>query len=747
MILIPSVKADGQTFKPIFKPEITITKTSETITIDGEMTESIWSTASKVNNFSERYPGDLTKPTVETEVYLTYDDKNLYLFFKCFDDPNSIRATKSQRDQFSGNDMVTVTIDTYGDASLAYEFFVNPYGIQQDMLWSAVSDEEDISVDMVWESAAQITSEGYQVEISIPFTSVRYTSQEVQEWRIDFGRIRPRESEFKYNWAARDRNNPCWVCQLGILKGIQKIHQKRNIELLPTFVGYQSGHLNNFDNPLEGFYNEKIDGELSMSGKYTISSGVVLESAVNPDYSQIESDATQIDVNSATSLYYPERRPYFQEGSDLFSTIWGTFYTRTIDDPQFTAKVTARSDNKSIAFLTAVDENSPYMIPLELTNYMAYPGKSLVNVLRGKHTFGGKSQVGFMYTDRRFDVGGYNLLYSADGVVYLSERLKTRFQLIGTKTKEPNDTLLTSHVGDLIFDKGEKTAAFDGESYGGGAYVGNLDYKSRNLSVYTSYERVDPSYRTVTGFDTRNNYHSAYFNTSYKFYPQHSILEKIDLSNGYYHRWNLDNKTIDQTFQPRLRLYFRYAQIYIAMGVNRVKEKWMDNYYNSLTEVFLIQSSPSDKFSIYFIIDRGEDIARYVKNESGGLGVKSNRVSMNIAFDLKPIDKLTINSEFNYLQHSNPESDEKFFKGYISRTKIEYQANKELSLRLVAQYNNFSNSWDIDPLLTYRLNSFTVCYIGSTYDYNQYETGSENIKDWAMSSRQYFMKIQYLVQL
>ena len=164
-----------QEYQPVFKPSLTIQKTTNKVDIDGNLTESIWENAQVIENFVERSPGDNVQPKVKTYAMITYDEDHLYVAFKCFDDPTQIRATMCQRDQFTANDAVSIHLDTYGDATWAYEFLVNPYGIQKDFLWTNTVGE-DSGFDLIWESAGKITSEGYQVEIAIPFSSLRLTS-------------------------------------------------------------------------------------------------------------------------------------------------------------------------------------------------------------------------------------------------------------------------------------------------------------------------------------------------------------------------------------------------------------------------------------------------------------------------------------------------------------------------------------------------------------------------------------------
>jgi len=277
-------------WEPVFNPKLKIDRTMAPIKIDGHLDDSGWMSAGTTRNFVERYPGDKTKPEVETLAYVTYDDNHLYVAFFCHDDPASIRATMCQRDQFSSDDAVVLLVDTYGDASWAYEFFVNPYGVQKDRLWSSVGGE-DQGYDLIWESAAQITDSGYQVEMAVPFSSMRFPNREVQTWKIDLWRNRPRESFNQYSWAAYDRNEQCWVCQWGTVEGISDVKPGKGLEIMPALVARQHSGLMNYRDPDSHFADHKGEGDPSLSAKYSVSSDVTIEASLNPDFSQIEADA------------------------------------------------------------------------------------------------------------------------------------------------------------------------------------------------------------------------------------------------------------------------------------------------------------------------------------------------------------------------------------------------------------------------------------------------------------------------
>jgi len=449
ILLIGSIPASAsKTFQPVYKPTLEVKRTGEPIKIDGILDDSAWKSASRAVNFVERSPGDMIKPEVETEAFITYDDEYLYVAFACYDDPSTIRATMCQRDQFYSDDAVCLLVDTYGEATWAYEFFVNPYGVQKDNLWTSVQGE-DSGFDMVWKSAAQITDNGYHVEIAIPFSSMRFPNKDVQSWKMDFWRNRPRESYNQYSWAAYDRDEQCWPCQWGTVEGIKNVVPGKGMEILPTFVANQLGGLSDGSDPAS-FTNEDIDGELSLSAKYSISSDITIEAAYNPDFSQVEADADQIDVNTTIALYYPERRPYFQEGSDLFRTLFNSFYTRTVNDPEYTVKVTGRKEGLSVGFMSALDKTTPYIAPHYEGSYNPPngTGESYVNILRALKSFGDNSQLGFIITDRRFEHDGYGTVLGLDGNIRLSKNYSIVGQVLTTYTREPDDSASTKEMED-----------------------------------------------------------------------------------------------------------------------------------------------------------------------------------------------------------------------------------------------------------------------------------------------------------
>jgi len=750
-----------KSFEPVFKPSLAIDKTTAGIKIDGDLGDTGWHFAGKVENFNERSPGDKTKPEVETMAYMTFNEDYLYVAFVCHDDPSQLRATMCQRDQFGSDDAVCLLIDTYGDASWAYELLVNPYGIQKDRLWSSVGGE-DAGFDLIWESAAQITDSGYQVEMAIPFSSLRFPNRDTQNWKVDFWRNRPRDSFNQYSWAAYDRNEQCWVCQWGDVSGISHVKPGKGLEVLPTYIANQSGQQPgnqevNFD-PGKTFDNTGITGELSLNGKYTINSNVIAEGSYNPDFSQVEGDASQIDVNTTFALFYPERRPFFQEGSDLFRTLFNSFYTRTVNDPIYATKLTGRLDKGSFGFLSAYDENTPYIIPLDESSITINSGKSLVNSFRVLRSIGDDSQVGFIINDRRQDGVGSNTVVAVDHDIRLSRTLSIDGQYIYTHTTEPSASVLNGtdiYVFDSVYfdpDVGHKTAMFDGDSFSGTAMIARLQRNARSLNFNIGYNQVSPTYRTQTGYDPTINYRHVDLGATYVFYPENSLFEQISPNVYYNRRWDFKGRIRWGYTNFNLNGRIKYAQTNFGMSYYYGSQTFRETFFNGLWNAQAhLGSQPMDQIGYYVQFEYGRDFSRYSL-------IEGNQVSFYAEVELKPIDRILIEPNFSFVQFDLSNDNGVLYKGFITRTRIRYQANRELSMRLVVEYDDFEEEWNIAPLVTYRLSSFSVFYIGSTYNYNNLEIMGNGIEDtdpnyrparsfWKLTSQQFFMKLQYLFQV
>jgi len=762
MLLLMSAAAAQDDFKPVFKPSLQISRAPGDIKIDGQLNDAGWKNAPVAANFAENEPGDNVRPPVETRAMLTYDDDNLYVAIVCYDDPAKIRASWCERDRMYNDDNVGFFFDTYGDASWAYTLNINPHGIQADAIWSS-GYGEDSKYDLIWESAGQITDSGYQVEAAIPFSSLRFPDKERQTWRIEFWRHHYRDSHHNISWSAYDRDEPCWPCQWGTLTGIENVKPGRGIEFIPAFIGYQSGEMVVGDYHVDStrpvsFDNKDINGEMSLNGKYAISSNITVEAAYNPDFSQVEADADQIDVNSITALSFPEKRPFFQEGSDLFNTLFNVVYTRSINDPEFAVKMTARLNRTSISYLGAYDESSPVVLPFEEGSSPVFQaGKSTNNLFRARQTFGENSQVGLLMTDRRYEGGGTGSTYGVDGAFRLSKNFKFRWQSTASYTSEPDDTTITQREpGDTLYTTyhfdGKHTAAFDGESYWGRALIGLLDYEARDVYVSGRYSEMDETFRVDNGDERRNNRRQASVMAVYNYRFEQGLVERLSPDVFAARIWNMDGQIKDEWVQLSLAVPLRKAQIEFHANGMYSRENYHGIQFDHIWQTHLCgHSLPSHQVALGGSVNYGHRIARHDE-------VMGREISLGAWIDVRPINRMFLENTFSFLQSRHIDSSRVLYKGFIARSRMELQFTKELSLRFLAQYNDFYETWDFDPLLTYRISPFSLLYIGTTYDYERIyglteprtglvKEGDVGYEATRLKARQFFMKLQYLFQL
>ena len=534
------------------------------------------------------------------------------------------------------------------------------------------------------------------------------------------------------------------------MNGINNVAPGKGYEILPTFLANQSGNITSVDETGSTFDNDPIDGELSLNGKFRISSNATVDGAINPDFSQIESDASQVDVNTTIALFYPERRPFFQEGADIFRTLFNSFYTRTVNDPQYAVKLTGRFTDVTLGFITALDQNSPYMIPLEEHSLLINTDQSYVNGLRGTKQLGQSSSLGFIVTDRRWEKDGSGTILAFDHRIRITRNISFNGQYIWSHTAERTDDAQTEKLRaqvnafgiDSTFNSGKHTIWFDGESYWGNAFISQIRYNSRSFYFGVGLDQVNPSYRTETGYDPVNNDRNLNTWVGYTYRPAATIFERITPQFSAYKRFNYDGTKKIENFDLSLNTNLRKAQTFIGIDYNSGFERFDNTDFDDLWSLNLNwQSRFNDKVVAGLTYGKAVGYDRWSKR-------KSNDISIDYFMDLKPIDRLTIEPNITYYTADDKQTGLELYDGFITRTRVQFQANKELSLRLVVEYNDFRESWNIDPLLTYRISSFSVFYVGTSYQYDNYLVNqADNIKRYELSTRQFFMKLQYLFQI
>ncbi len=757
-------KTEGS-FIPNHKPELSVPRTLEAIKIDGDLDDKGWDEAARAVNFAEISPGDQVKPLKPTEVLLTYDNTHLYIAFIAHDDPEAIRATLRARDEIFNDDYVGLILDAYDNAAWAYEIFVNPLGIQGDKRWTLSKEDEgsdvvfnaagqvikkgyeDIGFDVVFDSKGRITEDGYQVEISIPFKSLRFPDKEEQNWRVTFMRSHPRDSRRSYSWASVVRDDPCFLCQMGSIKGIRGVRPGSSIELLPTVVGSQSGSLRDFGNPESDFKNGDPDVEPSIGIRYAISSSVGAELTVNPDFSQVESDVAQIDVNTTFALYFPERRPFFQEGSDLFRTWWNVIYTRTINDPSVAVKATGRTNKTSFVALAARDEHTPLILPFEEQSLVLQAGRSTCGVFRFRRAFKDDSFAGAAATGRWYDGGGAGAVMGLDGMWRFKQNYKIKGQALLSLTREPDRPVLTEGFKDDSFERDSHTAALDGESFGGRGVYAGFERDARHWQSSLDYRDSSPTFRADNGFIERNNERRLSWINSYAAYPDNSWLDEVNPYNKVTRRWNASGLYKAQSIENWIEVQFK-RQTMMTLGYDFYTELFGGVYFDDIRLAYYeMKTAFTDAFHCGFWLGVGDRIWRNLNAPALGEGGHIDAWAR-----IKPMTRLVIEPIFMYSALSRKDTGEEVFDGYILRTRVNYQFNRELFLRLVVQYDDFGGELNFEPLLTYQINPFSVFYIGGGTNYQDYArvvpvSGERRYTGFKPTEWHWFFKFQYFFRL
>lgn len=769
-------------FKANVDPSLVVPKTSEKFEIDGEFNDPGWRTAAHAGNFCEHSPGEMTEPAVNSMAMITYSSTHLYIAMIAWDDPEEVRASMRDRDNIFRDDYFGLLLDTYGDGSWGYELFVNPYGIQGD-LRTVEGVGEDGSFDVIWESIGKVTDSGYQVEVAIPFRSLRFPDAEEHVWKATFWRDRQRETRYRYTWSPISKDDPCFICQWGTLRGITGIESGSNLEILPNVIGSQAGSINDSNDPNSGFESDNIDGAASLNVRYALSSNASLEMTLNPDFSQVESDAAQVDVNTNFALFYSERRPFFQEGSDIFQTPIDAVYTRSINNPQVAAKFTGRFGSSSVGYIFGYDENSPIVMPFRERSVVDQMGKSTSNIVRARTNFNNDSHVGFLATSRILEGGGSGSVASFDTRIRFAKNYIINAQTLFSYTEEfdnPDfvDTTVTDGLGQSHFDRGRHSVAMDGENFWGNSNYIRIRRSSRHWNGNINYADRSPSFRADNGFVSKNDYRYLTTWQGVIFRPNKKWLEVIEPSINVGRQWYHDAKVdlfefgegaFDEWLQ--LELYLRTNwQTEVSASFVTSREQFSGFVFDKVRRgSFYIDSRFSETVSIGTWFGFGRSVWRRHFREYDEIDgsdtthiVEEPDLGRVIDYELwgtiRPTERFYFTPSFIYarMNHSDeylsrfPDDAKEVYNGFILRSRFNYQFSREWYLRLVVQYNDFSQSLDIEPLLTYQINPFTIFYIGSTSHYRHYDAAEDEslpASEWALNERQFFFKLQYLFQM
>lgn len=704
--------------------------TSTEKNIDGVLEDEEWADSLILKDFYEFVPGENTKPPVDTIAYLSYDEENFYIAFKCFDpEPQKIRARYADRDNTGADDLVGIFLDTFNDQRNAQEFIVNPLGAQIDCLRKE-PEEEDCSWDGIWYSKGRITKDGYEVEISIPFKTLRYPKEKIKTFRFLILRIYPRDFRIQISNVPFDRNKNCTMCQAQLLENIEIKTSQKKTELIPTLVYSPSHSREDLGMELKEDENGE-DAGLSLS--YHLTSNLSFNGTINPDFSQVEADVAQIDVNTRFALLYPEKRPFFLEGQQYFSSFLNLIYTRTMADPNYGFKLTGKEGRHSLGLFFVEDDITNFLFPSNQYSEMASLDlKSRSFGLRYKTDLFTDSYMGVIYLGKNGN-DYKNNLYGGDGKIRLGENEFLHFQYVESSTKDPFYPDINPN--------------FDGEKKGGHSLFLNFEHSSRNWYFSGTYLDKSPLFRADLGFIPRVDVKIYETFLSYTIWnDKKNFYSRLSprIYGNYIKDFN-GNTTDWETFAE---LQFELVkQIKGEIGIARSMELYNDKEYKKSNFYIWANSRFSKNMTAYLYFNYGDGVD-YENNRLGKLArieVQTDyrfgkRIFLDFSgehhnFNLN--DGNLYKATYLYLKILYHFSNSIFLRAIFQNGEV--QRNEELYLSDVPEKDNFQA---LQFLFTYKLNPFTLLYLGfSTRGIEQDPFTMQT------TNRTYFLKLSYSLWL
>ena len=708
------------------RPSVQPARTPAPPRIDGRLDDPVWQQATRLTEFVQQRPLDGAPATEATEVFIAYDNSNLYFgVYAHYSDSALVRANRTDRDQTFSDDTVAVYFDPFVDQQRAYIFSVNGYGVQADSLLESSAERVggsgggggggsrpgtggrspgggrggmsaalaaslgapptgDTSWDALFASSGRLVEDGWTAEMAIPFKSLRYPKRgpgEPHRWGFQIVRTIPSKDEADV-WAPVSRSVAGFLTQMGLLEGLTNLSTSRNLEILPTFTAIQFGSLDTGT----GTFDEETQPEGALNLKYGVAPNLTADLTYNPDFSQIESDVPQVDVNQRFPLFFPELRSFFLEGQEVF-TVPGEvtlLHTRTIVDPRYGGKLTGKVGNTTLGVLVANDEAPGKR---DDRTDPAFGKTSQVFVGRARYDLYAESSIGLIATDREF-LDGYSRVVGIDG----------RFRLGRTSS------LTMLYAGSQHRD--EEGA----ERAGPTAHVA-YNHQGRNLSYGASFDTVDPDFRTDTGFVQRVDTRTARTNVSYRWWPGNMVINWGPL--GSYGRiYDFDGVLQDEQASAGLRATFAKNIITVA-NVNRDMERFGGiNFFK--TSAFVGGGvSASRKVAFGGFINWGDQI-RFSDTPFLGRSVTGTAFA-----NLRPMSRLSADLTLITSRLRDPRDDALVFDVKILRAFTTYQFTTRLSLRNIMEYNSLSRTLGANLLFAYRVNAGTVFFAGYDDHYQQ----------------------------
>ncbi len=741
----PPVGADAGTAGPV-RPTVVIPRVDEAPVLEDFLamkpSPRMEGRMLKVTGFTQTLPRDGEPVSQRTDAYLAYDSENIYIVTVAFDaEPERIRARMTPRENFRGDDKIDVFLDTYHDERRAYGFTCNPLGVQMDGRWTE-GGNFDSSFNALWHSEGRLTGQGWVVWMSIPFKSLRFPAVREQRWGLVLIRWIPRNNE-NSAWPRVTSTIDGRINQSATMLGIEGIAPGRDVQLVPYGYARSFRALDTRDRERVAIDTAAAEPDAGLDAKVVIRNRFALDVAVNPDFSQIESDEPQVTVNRRFEVFFKERRPFFLENADFFSTPINLFFSRRIADPQFGVRLTGKQGRYTVGTLVADDESPG---KAALPSDPLHGSRARFGVLRVNRDLFRESTIGILLTDREHE-GGRNRVGSVDARFKLSPNWIATLQAAASSTRR-----------------------IDGSSSAGPAYSARIRREGRHYTQTTEYLDVSRGFHTEAGFVNRTNLRSVGQDVKYLFRPQRRSLLSWGPSLNASGIWDHDGTRLDWELKGQLDWEFNRGTSLAAFfkpGRQRLRPEDFSGLARPLD--FATQSY-GVSFSSQYISQLNVNGALALGNAinlvpvEGDRPVLSDSVEATIGFTARPNRHLVSENTYVLSRISSIGTGARIFTNHILRSRWNWQFNPEAALRVVLQYDTVlanpsltrletRKNLNADFLFTYLVNPWTAIHVGYNGNLQNIALQSTGItrrvvraRDMYNDARQVFVKFSYLFQ-
>jgi len=712
------------------------------IEVDGDLGDPGWQGAARIERFWEANPGDNVEPPARTTAFLTYDDRYLYLGFLCEDPhPDRIRAPYVDRDNIIGtDDNIAVFIDTRGDRRSALEFRVNPRGQQADGSFNDANGNEDFSPDYFYDTAGKVTAAGWQAEVRIPFSSLRYEHGKPQHWSILFWRNYPRDFRYGIYNAPIPRSSNCLICHAVPIEGLEGLPSGGHLIVAPyaTLAEQQVPR----NGPGSDFLDKPARGTGGLDLKWIPGPGTAVDATINPDFSQVESDVGQIAINKQFAIFYPEKRPFFLEGVDLLDTPIQAVYTRTITSPRWGARATGKLDDTAYTLLVTQDRGGGSVIVPGPTSSDFAPQdfSSIATIGRARKDIG-TSFAAFLIADREnasSDGGGHNRVFGPDFQWRPSEQDKVTGQILVSDTQTPNRSDLSS--------------AWDGRRYSSRAMTLEWRHNSYHWFYSLRYDDYGDGFRADDGFVPQVGYRFQKLVAGYSAYDLGFFSQ---LAGGLF--CNLSQRSDGALVKRQCGIFVNPNGFHNLGGEIDVVPAQKDRIGGTVVDsdlaiLYDVSIDPGRVFSrveLYGFVGDQVDVANARPGNGAEIGVNAT---------IKPYDHLALdfNGDRQWLDVNSNGRSGRLFTAQIGRLKATYNFNSRSFLRLIGQYYratrdpglydfvvpSLEKSFTGSALFAYRINWQTVLFLGLGDSHALNERNA-----LVPAGRELFLKVSYAFQM